>query len=227
MTMTEKLANWLTGDDTGISSKNNGAYRPGRIVRKLQYPLQGYSLMFPIKEICNEIDPPLNNLDAGSAFMYLYRRFGFPNIGSDDHKHVCAYVIPCEVKNTVIILYIHGGSCGISWTGTEEPYRHYHDDERDTRQSSQKTEFMEQCHEAVRKVLNDLLRPVYVRDTPIWIFGKEGPDLPAAEHSKTAGYGLPADLFEDIDMFYELLELARIRGTGNFALGAKYLVEGE
>ena len=183
--------------------------------------------MFPIENLCDEVDPRLNKLAAGKAFLYLYRRFGFPNSGSDRHKSVCEYMIECSAPGTFVILTVRSTLCKITWSARRKQFNQYYDDERTTRRRKKKTKWMEQCHESTKEVLRDLLRPVFVRDVPIWIFGAEdegGISLESAEPAKTAGYGLSSDLFEDIGAFYDLIDHVRGLGYGSFAKGAKLVV---
>jgi len=182
--------------------------------------------MIDMEELCQEVEPLLCKLDAGHAFLYLFRRFGFPNIGSDDHKNVCAYAIPCEVQGTFVILKIGGTRCSIGWTATEELFNRYMEEERLMRHLPENSEFVTQCNWAIRKTLRDLLRPVFVRDVQRWIFGLQyNRELTPAKPFKSAGYGLSEDLFEDPNVLYELIDHIRDMGKGNFAAGARKVLE--
>ena len=48
-------------------------------------------------------------IDASQAFMYLFRRYGFPNIGSDDYKDLCAYAFHTDNKDIIVRWRIHEG----------------------------------------------------------------------------------------------------------------------
>jgi len=40
--------------------------------------------------------------DYGSLFAYMFRRFGFPQLGSDSHKELVSYVITTEMKGVYL-----------------------------------------------------------------------------------------------------------------------------
>ena len=48
-------------------------------------------------------------IDTSKAFMYLFRRYGFPNIGSDDYKDLCAYLFHTDDKDIYVYWSMSGG----------------------------------------------------------------------------------------------------------------------
>lgn len=54
-------------------------------------------------------------IPQGSFFTYLFRRFGYPNIGSDDYKELCRYVLTTEHPEMLMgISPYAGGNSSIS-----------------------------------------------------------------------------------------------------------------
>lgn len=44
-----------------------------------------------------------NACDYGALFTYLFRRFGFPNAGSDDYKEIACYVLTTPLPDLVMV----------------------------------------------------------------------------------------------------------------------------
>ena len=41
-------------------------------------------------------------IDGAKAFTYLFRRYGFPNRGSDSYKDLCAYSFHTDDKDIIV-----------------------------------------------------------------------------------------------------------------------------
>lgn len=163
---------------------------------------------------------------AGPALVYLLRRFGFPDAGSDPHKHVCAYTLPvAKMPATNLLLTIHGTRARIGWQAQRDVYCRYVNEMQMLRGDGAwdilpGTVFMEQCHDATVVALTDLCRPVFVRDEAITIFGAVGGyGKPVAERYAGAGYGLDREWLAQPGVFLDFLDFVRQRGGGDRAAG--------
>lgn len=91
-----------------------------------------------------------------------------------------------------------------------------------------------QCQAAIRAALVDLLRPVAVRDVFINVLGRVDDDSPhLGEYvedegfmglvacSPMAGYGVVADVYEDADLYFDLMHRIQKLGQGNMVLGMR------
>lgn len=134
------------------------------------------------------VDDVLGNLNGGTAFAYLFRRFGYPWVGWDDHKDLASYTLTTPIDT--IVLRLRLGHSGDNYPSLRClvlcpcPRPHRIDPNPDE-------------EAAVRKALSDLLRPVYVRDVPINIHGPYEGSMRPVPHAKAAGY--PSGALGEID----------------------------
>jgi hypothetical protein len=79
----------------------------------------------------------------------------------------------------------------------------------------------ERCNQALRVAIADLLRPVFVRDVLINICGpvEAGGDLPRADYSHMAGFGVTTEVYDDPDAWFEFVAKARRVGGGDLLAG--------
>lgn len=128
------------------------------------------------------------------AFGYLWRRFGPPSWGSDDRKELCSYVI--RTPDSAVFLELGVKAMPLSFSvgfladsSTET-----------TRFADDGDETMARIRTAVIAAMREMLRPVYVRDVPINIFGRVtdeyASDWEPAERSKYAGLGVPIEAMD-------------------------------
>lgn len=88
-------------------------------------------------------------IDSSKAFMYLFRRYGFPNTGSDSYKDLCAYTFHTNDKEIIVRWRIGVGDyhyhlCAFAprktmfeiETELRKPYRDWHDRCREWAKSS-------------------------------------------------------------------------------------------
>jgi len=129
--------------------------------------------------------------DAGSrAFAYLWRRFGPPFGGSDDHKELCAYILTTAEPDMWLSLYPCGSRCGCGYLTARNPALRHH-----VRGSADAA----RLRDALLGTLRDMLLPVFVRDVAITIVGQasdEDMSAPCAERSVYAGYPVPKDAMD-------------------------------
>lgn len=184
--------------------------------------------------------------DSGlTAFAYLWRRFGPPALGSDDHKGLASYYI--GTPNPGVLLWLGVSAAPLAyavgflatedvrdpiygpqreWIGKAEQWSREHGfghahgfyaagEKQDVARmvadigecpmpdASKWRDPSEPCHAlnaAVAEALEELRRPVYVRDVPINVFGRmagdEADEWEPAERSKYAGYGVPVEAMD-------------------------------
>ncbi len=108
-------------------------------------------------------------VDAGKAFLYLFRRFGPPEHGSDPRKEVCIYVLPTAISGLCLTILIGGRTAYIQDWATRTVWNTYY-------QAAPRTggdgKFCQQCEQVFTDTLRELLRPVRVRDLYINLVGE-------------------------------------------------------
>lgn len=200
--------------------------------------------MFSWESIKEKAGPPFLDMeipliDAGPALVYLMRRFGYPNIGSDAYKEVCDYLLPTGQDGAYLIIHIEGTSAQLGLTVDKE-----------TRSALlaqmlpghgqklwvEETELGQACIEACAATLRDLLRPVRVRDVWIDILGRTEPgDLGkwneveeryenTAAPWHAAGYGVPEGCYDDPVLFIRFMTLIKELGDSNVANGMRQAI---
>jgi len=169
----------------------------------------------------------LGNVPAGPAFLYLYRRFGFPSSGSDAYKEVCAYYLPLSIKEDVFLRVFMGGRH--AWLGiamSHEVRDALIDQSLDNNVHDEDTELGRQILDAAEAVFRDLFRPVFVRDIPINLLGEaevaEGAEV---ERSPMAGYGVPTGCYENPGLFLETMGKIGDLGGGSIPEGLQKVLE--
>lgn len=65
------------------------------------------------KDVLGRDDLDHANIEGGDALIYLIRRFGYPNQGSDDHKQVCAYLLPTNCDDLRLYISIRSVGCSV------------------------------------------------------------------------------------------------------------------
>lgn len=132
----------------------------------------------------------------GAQFMYLFRRFGYPIYGWDDHKDIVSYylttpdpdvILWCKPYCTPDLSFGYGVSPALDKEAMQAVSANW--------RTFDKHPIHQRIDRAIRAALTELWRPVYVRDVPYNIIGRVYDDLPhgdldAAEPSPQAGYGL-------------------------------------
>jgi hypothetical protein len=159
-------------------------------------------------------------LDYGPAFAYLWRRFGPPINGWDEHKEVACYYLSTNRDDTIIYATprtsrIHMFGFGLSPEAADRIAKECSPRKghalRDAKFLSidlkWKLTYFNDSHEvrephylAIMEAMAELLRPVPVRDTYINIEGRvpESRVKEEAEPFKWAGFGVVPDYFENI-----------------------------
>lgn len=109
-----------------------------------------------------------SGIPAANALLYLVRRFGYTEYGSDPYKDVCGYCFPLELFDLFIDIGGRTAFFGVSMS--EETSMGLHSE-----MLQQERPFTRKCEEIVEKMLLDLLRPVRVRDIFVNILGECDP----------------------------------------------------
>jgi hypothetical protein len=191
-----------------------------------------------VPEIAREVYGPRADDEASSltAFAYMYRRFGPPPRGTDDHKRLGgAWIL--TTRDVDVYLEVDPTANGVSYDIEQFASRSLCEDaerpglewRREARcryfaahpEASESDyllarladsqpwldgmlryprcppEIVDRALAAIRHALLDLLRPVYVRDVAINLFGQIDGDNVArgrrAKRSTLAGLGVPVD----------------------------------
>lgn len=183
-----------------------------------------------IYELTREIYEVDYSIDSGSALLYLMRRFGFPNSGSDSSKEVCEYLLHTSIRGCYVVYLIGATSCHVrmflsrklsDWYNLAPDHATYL-----TRDIA--------LDAAMRDVLIDTLRPVKVRDSYINILGRVEPSSDYDEEQcryvdevprhVSAGYCLPEGSFDDPELFTEFLWAVREYDNGTIRDNMRKLI---
>lgn len=131
-------------------------------------------------------------MEYGPLFVYLFRRFGPSEWGSDDHKSIAGWFL--TTPNPDVILWVtpcvYGGKYSFGYGVHIDKYN-------DRRNEQQRCEVVA----AMQATMQDLLSPVFVRDTAINALGRVADDAVGEDvvsPFKWAGYGVEHDYFEQV-----------------------------
>ena len=204
------------------SAAGSGTFDPGEIAQKV-----------------------LPNLRGGQLFAYLFRRFGYPSWAWDDDKELTHYCLTTPLEGVFLTVcpymggdYPHDGTATYDCTelmfgycieqSIEEEYNSlYRQGKWDEWESSPR---YTACIGAFEATLHDLLRPVYVRDTPINCYGRVMDEsfkgLPSeAESYHAAGYSIPRAFFKSVDRWKQFIHALNVLGCGNFDKGIDAVIK--
>lgn len=155
------------------------------------------------------------------AMAYLWRRFGPPWRGGDDHKSLVDYTLTTE--DPQIFLWLHLGGSGLAYSvgylahesireEADRPMadwcKRYEDwwraaigespDRTNPREWRTAGGLVYRVNRAVLDALRELERPVYVRDCALNLFGRCKDTYEPAERSLYAGYGVPKESMDKL-----------------------------
>ena len=201
--------------------------------------------LFDPGDIAAQILPELRGCPL---FAYLFRRFGYPNSGWDDHKDLTRYVLTTPMDNVFLEVrpYLGGdyrhrqnndaitvslmfGYCMSQELEQQYLEELYYRKPRISQQEREASALHQQYIKAFTATIRDLQRPVFVRDIPINCYGRiaisEIDDLPEqAELPLEAGYGIPMDFFADLDRHDKFLEALYNLGNGDMGKGMQWII---
>lgn len=138
----------------------------------------------------------------GDQFLYLFRRFGYPMFGWDDYKSLVSYylttpdpqvVLWCKPYSSPWLSFGYGIHPELSETAERAELEWRRTEPRLL--TWQEQPVYQRIDRAIRAAMNELFRPVPIRDTLYNILGRVRDDSPyarwkRAEFSPQAGYGL-------------------------------------
>ena len=131
------------------------------------------------------------NGDFASLFVYMYRRFGIPEVGSDPYKEIACWYI--KTPDPAVALMVSPRPSGLRYSfgylvDTTVYSYHSHDD----------IEVIKKVIEPVlTQAMKNLLIPTNVRDTFINAVGKVSDDVKkTCSYFKWAGYGVTSDYYK-------------------------------
>jgi hypothetical protein len=182
--------------------------------------------------------------------VYMIRRFGYPECGSDDHKDIMGgwrittpepglvlSVTPCGSGIPYSIGYGFSSAAARELeTAHDAWWVHQRTRTMDVEPLRPHLAVIARYSRAVRVAIADLARPTGVRDSNITAEGKvndkdlnvtpEGEVVSGVAHSKTCNYGVDSSLFVNFDSTCDLLEAAAHFGPSvgeAYAMAAKVL----
>jgi len=151
--------------------------------------------------------------DSGlPLFTYMYRRFGPPWSGSDDHKEVASYKLTTSDPRIFLDVSIKGYALDFCFRflitkELQDEYSAYmdhrisqvgHREGREPRAWREGSPIRQHVNEVLIEAMKELLRPVWVRDIPMNILGlvEEEDAEDSVEPSIYAGYGVPKEAMD-------------------------------
>lgn len=127
------------------------------------------------------VNDRLAKIPGGTAFIYLFRRYGYPNYYGQ--KIVAGYEVETTVKGLFVTFSIKDKTCWIGVTATDEIDERYRRESLENYQNSGNSEkgssqvafsdFCASLHHAIRDCLLDQLNPVQVDSEFINVLGNE------------------------------------------------------
>lgn len=132
------------------------------------------------------------NAEYGPLFAYMYRRFGIPEYGSDDHKEIAGWYITTPDENVALRVSPRpsGARHSYGYMINTAVYK-------DWRSDDGRVEAIVEI--AIKAAMADLCTPVFVRDVPINAAGRIPRGIEIEEECspfKWAGYGVDPTYFE-------------------------------
>jgi len=131
--------------------------------------------------------------DYASLFVYMFRRFGIPESGSDDYKEIACWYLttPDPAVGLMVSPRPNGLRYSFGYLVDTDVYNyHSHDDVEAIRLK---------IEPSLKQAMKDLLIPTNVRDTFINAVGRVKDDdigKTTCGYSKWAGYGVTADYYK-------------------------------
>ncbi len=128
--------------------------------------------------------------DYASLFVYMFRRFGISEYGSDPYKEIACWSI--TTPDSAVVLHVSPRPSGLRYSfGYQINLNTYDSFSRDI-------EPIKAVESALKEAMKDLLTPTNVRDVFINAVGKVSDDIGRTEtcdYFKWAGYGVTSDYY--------------------------------
>jgi len=133
------------------------------------------------------------NGDYASLFVYMFRRFGIPENGSDPYKEIACWYL--TTPDPAVALMVSPRPSGLRYSfgylvNTNVYSYHSHDDVEAIKR---------RIEPSLKQSMKDLLIPTNVRDSFINAVGKVSDDdigRTTCDYSKWAGFGITSDYYE-------------------------------
>jgi hypothetical protein len=126
-------------------------------------------------EPSEEAEKILGKVDFGILFAYLFRRFGYPNYGTDSYKSIASYYLTTPMED--VYLWCDPRPCECSMFGYVytrdlelKVYEEYF--KKDYEALEDESSVTYHIKEALNVAIQDLLTPTSVRDVGFNIKGK-------------------------------------------------------
>jgi hypothetical protein len=211
-----------------------------RLAKGRQYVAGSSGSMFTPGECAERVLP---HLRGGQLFAYLFRRFGYPNIGWDEHKNLVSYRITTPMRHVFLEITPYMGSDDPD--SVENPFNgsvlmfgycveKSIEDEFYTclKSGNYNIWFDHSCYREVtnafEETMRNLLRPVHVRDVPINCYGKVDESKKMLSHVDAyhaAGYPIPRPFFKSADRWEQFTDALIILGNSNMEKGIEAVIE--
>jgi hypothetical protein len=191
-----------------------------------------------LRNITNEVfgtAVDLHSIPAGPALIYMIRRFGYSESGTDDYKRLCNYVLPTRIGGLYLGISFSATSCWIDDLMDDEAGYRYQEAESKARPYDIDHIFpgdtlIGQYQQALKEATQDLLRPVFIRDVPINILGRaenvewdeEKEECSnCVERHFSSGYGVVVDAYREADTYIDMMHEIKEFGEGDIVVGMR------
>lgn len=130
--------------------------------------------------------------DYASLFVYMFRRFGISEYGSDPYKEIACWFI--TTPDPAVVLMVSPRPSGLRYSFGYEINSNIYDD------LSRDIESIKKVESALKEAMKDLLTPTNVRDVFINAVGEVNDDdiggAKTCSYFKWAGFGVTSDYYE-------------------------------
>jgi hypothetical protein len=186
-------------------------------------------------EIAEQVLPKVS---GATLFAYCFRRFGYPNVGWDESKNLANYLLTTPEPGLFLEIVPYLGSTssqlmfGYSIAKDLEEQTFYkiflgpHGGHKAWEQSVPRARF----DAALRRSMEDLTRPVFIRDVPINCYGRCGvghnpmPRRKKAAPFVAAGYPIDPLLLIDTDRYERFDAALALLGSGDRGAGMEMVI---
>jgi hypothetical protein len=189
----------------------NGNYRGG-----------ASTMFFNCRRLAKEVfGADRMNAPCLTALAYLYRRFGPPFYGSDAYKEICSYFLTTPTPGLFLDVGIKASAAIHLWGCAYTP------ELEETFPTSiagrLEAKILVECRESLKASMREMLRPVFVRDNPIHLFGRcEEEDFSDEEFAERSCYaGLGAAERETLDRWLKEDSYATDQSERNFNMDSR------
>jgi len=164
-----------------------------RSVEDLPDEVAGYGAgpWFDCKDLAERAYGAAAGSNGLTMYPYLWRRFGPPWLGSDPHKELAVYYLSTRIDGLWLAASCRAVELTLCFRAVYDARQHC----RFPVSQRVVNEAVQECRAELVWAMRDLLRPVFVRDVAINLFGRIARNarrLPTCPRSPYAGYGLLA-----------------------------------